>query len=68
MGIKSRRLALNMTQEDLAEALGVERSTVSMWEIGQSLPRVSMLPTLAKLLSCTIEELLVTDEAERSTP
>lgn len=36
--IKSRRTALGMTQEDLAEKLGVSHITVSRWERGYALP------------------------------
>lgn len=36
--IKSRRMGLGMTQEDLAEKLGVSHITVSRWERGDTLP------------------------------
>lgn len=36
--IKARRTALGMTQEDLAEKLGVSHITVSRWERGDTLP------------------------------
>lgn len=36
--IKTRRTALGMTQEDLAEKLGVSHITVSRWERGDTLP------------------------------
>ena len=36
--IKTRRTALGMTQEDLAEKLGVSHITVSRWERGAALP------------------------------
>lgn len=62
MEIQAHRLSMNMTQEDVAEALGVERSTVSMWEIGQSAPRAAMLPALAALLHCSIDDLLCEGE------
>lgn len=36
--IKSRRMGLGMTQQDLAEKLGVSHITVSRWERGDTLP------------------------------
>ena len=47
-----------MTQEDVAEKLNISRSTVSMWEIGESLPRTSNLIKLAEVLDCSVGELL----------
>lgn len=56
--IKELRKSRNMTQDTLASALGVQRTTISMWETGQSLPRAELLPKLAAALGCTIDELL----------
>lgn len=58
MGVKEIRELRNMTQAELAEALGISRTTVSMWETGDSLPRADKLPLLAKILDCTVDELL----------
>jgi len=52
-----RKKAL-MSQADVAEELGVERSTVTKWETGAAYPRAGMLMKLAKLYDCTIEELI----------
>ena len=62
MDFKDIRLSLNLTQDDIAQKIGVKRSTVSMWETGESLPRADKLPELAKILGCTVDELL-RDEA-----
>ena len=53
-----RRLHGNMTQERLAERMGVSRQTVSKWETGESLPEVDKLLELSRLFSCTIDALL----------
>jgi tetratricopeptide (TPR) repeat protein/transcriptional regulator with XRE-family HTH domain len=45
-----RRKALGLTQEDLAGLLGVERSTVVRWELGETEPLPWMRPKLAKVL------------------
>ena len=58
MDIKSKRLSLNMTQIELACVLGVSRSSLAMWETGKSFPRAELLPKLAKILNCSIDELL----------
>lgn len=62
--IECQRRLKNMTQAELACALGVERTTVSMWETGRSRPRAKMLLRLAKVLGCTVDELLRDDPKE----
>ena len=59
-GIKEnlRRSCLKMTQEFVAESIGVSRQAVSKWETGASDPSTSNLLTLAKLFNTTAEELL----------
>ena len=56
-GLQPRRKAAGMTQADVAEALGIERATVGMWETGTSWPSARVLPDLAGLLCCSIDEL-----------
>ncbi len=56
--LKARRVACNMTQEFVAEALGVSRQAVSKWESGRSDPSTTNLMALAKLYGLTPEELL----------
>lgn len=58
MNIKKAREKVELTQQELANELGVVQSTVAMWETQNSLPRAGKLPMLAKILGCTIEELL----------
>ncbi|MFH8411098.1 helix-turn-helix transcriptional regulator [Streptomyces sp. NPDC018019] len=52
-----RREAVGLTQERLAEALGVERSTVVRWEGARGAPRPWMRPKLARLLRVDAEQL-----------
>ena len=51
------RKALSMTQEALAEKLGITPQSVSRWENGQSRPDVDMLPRLAAFFGTTIDAL-----------
>lgn len=56
----------DMSQQAVALEIGVERSTVAKWESGKSRPRAELLPKLAKLFGCSIEELLVPDGPEKT--
>lgn len=52
------RIKKRMTQEEVAKQIGVNRSTVAMWETGKNEPRAKLLPKLAELFGCTVDELL----------
>lgn len=54
-----RRKLLSLTQQQVADALGVTSRTVQRWELGEVLPQLSVLQTwrLCKLLKCTIDDL-----------
>lgn len=56
-----RRLNGNMTQERLADQMGVSRQTVSKWETEEAVPELDKLIELSKLFSCTIDALLKED-------
>lgn len=56
--LKEYREKCNMTQEFVAEALGVSRQAVSKWETGSSDPSTANLLALAKLYGASAEELL----------
>ncbi len=56
--LKEHRLRCQMTQEFVAETLGVSRQAVSKWENGTSDPNTSNLMALAKLYHVSAEELL----------
>ena len=56
--LKKNRTSCKMTQEFVAETLGVSRQAVSKWENGTSDPSTSNLIALAKLFGISAEELL----------
>lgn len=56
--LKENRVRCQMTQEFVAETLGVSRQSVSKWENGSSDPNTSNLIALAKLYKVSPEALL----------
>lgn len=60
--IRQRREELKLSQEQLAEILGIDRSAVAKWETGKAMPTADKLPELARILGCTIDDLFKTEE------
>ena len=58
MNIAIKRKERQMTQEELAQAMGVDRTTVTKWESQESFPRAEMLMKLSMFFHCTVDELL----------
>ena len=56
--LKEHRVNCKMTQEFVADSLGISRQAVSKWENGTSDPSTSNLFALAKLFGVSVEELL----------
>lgn len=56
--IKNARTKMNMTQMNLADEMGVSYQAVSNWERGNSMPDISKLPELCKILNISFEELV----------
>lgn len=62
--ISTRRRAMGMTQEQLAEKLGVTAQAVSKWENDQSCPDITTLPRLAEIFGISVDTLLGRTEQE----
>lgn len=56
--IKRLRRERDITQEQLAECLGISASAVSQWECDKSCPDVSQLPILSNIFNVTTDEIL----------
>ena len=56
--IATRRKERGFTQDELAEQLAVSPQAVSKWENDLSCPDIQLLPKLAELLGCTVDDLL----------
>ena len=54
---KMRYLA-GITQLDAVEKLNVTQGAISQWEQGDCFTRAEILPQIAKLYNCTVDELL----------
>lgn len=55
--LKELRIARKMTQEAVAEHLGISSQTVSKWERGLLSPDINLLPQIAVLYRCSIDSL-----------
>lgn len=60
--IRKYRKEKNMTQEDMANRLGVTAPAVNKWESGASTPDISLLAPIARLLHISLDELLSFNE------
>lgn len=56
--IAKRRKALNFTQEEFSQILGVTAQAVSKWENDASCPDIMLLPEISKVLDVSIDELM----------
>jgi transcriptional regulator with XRE-family HTH domain len=66
--IASARKAQNITQQQLADRLGIAQQTYAQYEVGRSRIPASMLPQLAEDLSMTLDELMGQNERLRGKP
>lgn len=62
--LKSLRKEKNVSQEKLAEYLGVSFQAVSKWENGNTLPDILLLPDIARFYGITIDELLQVEKID----
>ncbi|MBP5475865.1 MAG: helix-turn-helix transcriptional regulator [Methanomicrobium sp.] len=62
--IREYRVMKNLTQAELAEAVGVRRETVVFLEKGKYNPSLKLAHDVAKVLGATIDELFIFDDDE----
>lgn len=51
----------NLSQEELAEKIGVARQTISKWELGETSPDIKQAKALSKLFNVSLDELVNND-------
>lgn len=56
-----RKMHKGMTQEELAEKVGVSRQTVSKWELDSTYPEMDKVISLCNLFSCSMDKLVRED-------
>ena len=61
--IARKRREQNLTQEQLAQQLGVSNKTISTWENGKCMPDYSIIQTLCDALHVTLPELMDGEDA-----
>ncbi len=64
--IAQKRKEKNLTQEQLAEKIGVSNKTISKWETGKCMPDYSIIEILCQELNITLAELMNGEEDEKS--
>ena len=64
--ITQKRKEKNLTQEQLAEKIGVSNKTISKWETGKCMPDYSVIELLCEELNITLAELMNGEEDEKS--
>ena len=65
--IQRKRSERGLSQEQLAERVGVSRQAVSKWEVGDAIPDTDKLIPLARALGITVDELLGNDTQGEET-
>ena len=59
--LKKYRILKDLTQEDVAEYLGITAQSVSKWERGESYPDITFLPALANIFETSVDLLIGMD-------
>jgi transcriptional regulator with XRE-family HTH domain len=54
--IKEYRKEYGITQQHLADLLGVSCQAISKWERGECYPDIALLPLIAKVIGCPIDD------------
>ncbi len=65
--ISRKRKEKNVTQEQLAEKLGVSNKTISKWETGKCMPDYAVIKNLCEELGITVAELMDGEESEEKS-
>lgn len=67
MSFALARKKAGFSQKEVAEKLNVSDAAVCMWETGKTSPRAALLPLIADLYHCSIDELLKNNTTKETT-
>lgn len=59
MNVAHLRKKMKISQQQISETLFVDQTTISKYERGLIYPSIELLPKLAEILHCSIEELVL---------
>jgi len=62
--LKNLRKQIGLSQESLAERIGVSRQSVSKWECGEAYPEMTNILCLCKIFHCKLNDLVHKDLAD----
>ena len=65
ISIKAARVNAEMTQEEMANVLGVNKTTIVNWESGASEPKISQLQRISELSGIPIDFIFVPTKSEK---
>lgn len=65
--ISRKRKSKNLTQEQLAEILGVSNKTISKWETGKCMPDYAIVKNLCETLEITVAELMDGEDDDKKS-
>lgn len=60
--LKTQRMSLGLTQQEVADHLHVSRQTISNWEVGRNFPDIPMIISISDYYGISLDELLKGDE------
>lgn len=63
INIRKMRKEKGLTQEELAEKIGVKQGAISQFECGVIQPSVNTLVKIANVLDCSVDDLIAPDES-----
>ena len=66
--IKKYRRENNISQEELAEKIGVTRQSISLWETNQTQPTIDNIVAIAKIFNLSTDDLLLGSDEQTIEP